>query len=70
MQAALTEYLRGMAFEKTGTYVSYSQIASRINATEGVLDHSNLTVAGGTTNVALGDRETPMLGEVTLTVVS
>lgn len=70
VQAALTEYLRGLAFEKTGTYVSYSQIASRINATQGVLDHSNLTVAGGTTNVALGDRETPMLGEVTLTVVS
>lgn len=71
VQTALVEnlrtYIRSIAFDKGVTYVSYAQISSRINAVEGVLDHSGLKVAGGTSNVPLAERETPMLGEVTLT---
>lgn len=67
VQANLTAYLREIAFGKGVTYVSYTQIASRINATEGVLDHGALKVNNGTTNVALAGRQTPVLGTVVLT---
>ena len=67
VQANLTAYLREIAFDKGGTYVSYTQIASRINATEGVLDHGALKVNNESTNVALTDRQTPVLGTVVLT---
>lgn len=67
VQSNLTAYLREIAFEEGTTYVSYTQIASRINATEGVLDHGSLKVNDGITNVALEDRQTPVLGSVILT---
>ena len=67
VKANLTDYLRDIAFAKGVSYVSYAQITSRINATEGVLDHKDLTVNGGTSNVPLEDRQTPVLGEVHLT---
>ena len=67
VKANLTDYLREIAFAKGVSYVSYAQITSRINATEGVLDHKDLTVNGGTSNVPLEDRQTPVLGEVHLT---
>lgn len=67
VQANLTAYLREIAFDKGVTYVSYTQIASRINVTEGVLDHGALKVNNGSTNVALTDRQTPVLGTVVLT---
>ena len=67
VKANLTDYLREIAFAKGVSYVSYAQITSRINATEGVLDHKDLRVNGGTSNVPLEDRQTPVLGEVHLT---
>ena len=67
VKANLTDYLREIAFAKGVSYVSYAQIAAAILSEEGVLDHKDLTVNGGTSNVPLEDRQTPVLGEVHLT---
>ena len=64
--ANLTAYLREIAFKKETTYLSYSQVGTRINKTDGVFDHSVLTINGSAGNVEIGDRQTPVLGEVTL----
>lgn len=66
VSANLTAYLREIAFKKETTYLSYSQIGTHINQTDGVLDHSVLTINGSAGNVTIGDRQTPVLGEVTL----
>lgn len=66
VEEAITKYLREIAFEKGTTYVSFTQVASRINGVEGVIDHSDLLLNGVGNNVALGERQTPVLGEVTL----
>lgn len=67
VEEAITKYLREIAFEKGTTYVSFTQVAGRINGVEGVIDHSDLLLNGVGNNVALGERQTPVLGEVTLT---
>ena len=66
VEEAITKYLREIAFEKGTTYVSFTQVAGRINGVEGVIDHSDLLLNGVGNNVALGERQTPVLGEVTL----
>lgn len=63
----LRDYLREIAFKKETTYLSYAQISSRLSAVDGVLDHTGLLVNGGTSNISLGGRQTPVLGEVALT---
>ena len=60
----LTAYLREIAFKKDVTYLSYAQVGSRIAHADGVMDYSGLLLNGGTLNVPLGDRQTPVLGEV------
>ena len=48
-------------------YVSYAQIAAAILSADGVVDFEGLAVGGGTSNIAVGERECPVLGEVTIT---
>lgn len=64
IQAAVREYLKGIAFRQD--YVSYAQISAAILEAEGVEDFSGLTVNGATANVAIGEREVAVLGEVSI----
>ena len=64
IKAAVTAYLAEIVFRQD--YVSFARITDRILDVEGVLDLENLTVNGGTGNVAVGERECAVLGEVTL----
>ena len=65
VKAAIADYLAEIAFEQD--FVSYGQIAAAILSAEGVLDVENLAVLGGTANVAIGERECAVLGEVAVT---
>lgn len=65
VKAAVAAYLAGTVFVQN--YVSYAQIAAAILSAEGVVDFEGLTVGGGTANIAVGERECPVLGEVTIT---
>jgi uncharacterized phage protein gp47/JayE len=58
--ASLTQYLKDIAFVES--IVSYAKTGSTILATEGVEDHSNLTINGGTMNIPIGDEENAVLG--------
>ncbi len=64
IKSAVTDYLAGTVFSQS--YVSYAQIASAILSAEGVVDFEGLTVGGGTANITVGERECPVLGEVTI----
>ena len=66
IQRDLTAYLREVAFTKALTYVSYAQMSIVLGTAEGVLDFSNLTLNGLVGNVAVDNRQTPMLGTVVL----
>lgn len=63
VQHALAGYIFEVAFLKETTYLSYSQMATKINSVKGVLDHSDLLLNGAAENVAMGQRQTPILGE-------
>ena len=65
VKAAVAAYLAGSVFVQD--YVSYAQIAAAILSAEGVVDFEGLTVGGGTANIAVGERECAVLGEVTIT---
>lgn len=65
IEAALTAYLKGIAFQQD--YVSYAQIGNFIIDTPGVLDYANLLVNGETGNVAIETEQVPIKGTVTLT---
>lgn len=62
---AITAYLKSIAFRQS--YVSYGQIAAAILTADGVQDFTDLTVNGGTANVAIAERKVAVLGEVTVT---
>lgn len=64
--AALTEYLRGIAF--SAAYVSYAKIGTLLLSMDGVLDYTALTLNGGTSNVVLADNQVPVAGTVGLGV--
>lgn len=64
VKAAVAAYLAGTVFVQD--YVSYAQIAAAILSAEGVVDFEGLTVGGGTANIAVGNRECAVLGEVTI----
>lgn len=64
VKAAVAEYLAGTVFVQD--YVSYGQIAAAILSADGVVDFEGLTVGGGTANIAVGERECPVLGEVAI----
>ena len=65
VKAAVADYLAGTVFVQD--YVSYAQIAAAILSADGVVDFEGLTVGGGTANIAVGERECPVLGEGTIT---
>lgn len=62
IKAAVGAYLAEIAFQQD--YVSVARITDRMLDVEGVLDLENLQVNGGTGNVAVGERECAVLGEV------
>lgn len=67
--AAVDKYLKTIAFMQTT--VSYAQIGNVILDAAGVMDYSNLTINGGTSNIPLSftaeSCQTPVLGTVTVT---
>ncbi|HWQ41085.1 MAG TPA: baseplate J/gp47 family protein [Desulfosporosinus sp.] len=64
--AALESYLQDTAF--TSTYVSYAKVGTLLLSTPGVIDYADLTLNGGSVNMALADEEIPVLGTVELGV--
>jgi len=64
VEEAITDYLADIAF--VSDYVGYGNIGSAILASAGVEGYENLTVNGGTSNVAIGDTQVAILGTVTL----
>lgn len=65
IKSAVADYLASTVFVQS--YVSYGQVAAAILSAEGVVDFEGLAVGGGTSNIAVGERECPVLGEVTIT---
>ncbi|SKA99313.1 Uncharacterized phage protein gp47/JayE [Caloramator quimbayensis] len=64
VSSKITNHLKSIVFKQS--YASYAQIGSLILDSEGVLDYSNLTVNGGTSNITIGDEQVAVLGEVVL----
>ena len=64
VKAAVAAYLKGIAFAQD--YVSYAQINAAVLEATGVQDVSGLTVNGATANVAIGERQVAVLGEVSI----
>ena len=64
VKAAVAAYLKGIAFAQD--YVSYARINAAVLEAEGVQDVSGLTVNGATANVAIGERQVAVLGEVSI----
>lgn len=60
----IKSYFRSIIF--TASHVSYARIGKLILDSPGVKDYSNLQVNGGTANIALGDDDLAVVGEVTL----
>lgn len=58
----IKEYLKEIAFKED--IVSYAKIGAIILGSKGVLDYTNLLVNEGTSNVAIGNEEVAVLGEV------
>jgi uncharacterized phage protein gp47/JayE len=61
---AIAAYLQTIAF--TGEVVRVSKIANAILDTTGVIDYTNLTVNGGTSNIAVLETEVAVAGTVLL----
>lgn len=64
VKAAVAAYLKGIAFAQD--YVSYARINAVVLEADGVQDVSGLTVNGATANVAIGERQVAVLGEVSI----
>jgi uncharacterized phage protein gp47/JayE len=64
IQQKITDYFESIAFVESS--VKYSRIGLLLLDTEGVLDYSNLTVNGGTSNISIGFNQVPVLGTVSL----
>ena len=65
IKESVAAYLAGTVF--TQDYISYAQIGAAIMNTPGVIDYAGLKVSGGIVNIAIAERECPVLGEVTIT---
>ena len=63
----VTEYLRDATFDFYT--ISYAKIGSLLLSVPGVADYGSLLVNDGTENIAIGDIEMPILGEITLSGV-
>lgn len=64
VKAAVAAYLKGIAFAQD--YVSYARINAAVLEADGVQDVSGLTVNGATANVAIGERQVAVFGEVSI----
>lgn len=64
VKAAVAAYLKGIAFAQD--YVSYARINAAVLEADGVQDVSGLTVNGATANMAIGERQVAVLGEVSI----
>ncbi|WP_312643984.1 baseplate J/gp47 family protein [Hydrogenoanaerobacterium sp.] len=62
---SLSEYLRGIAFERYE--IPFNRIAYMLLDVDGVIDYTALTVNGSTDNVMIGEDQVPILGEVVVT---
>ena len=65
IKESVAAYLASTVF--TQDYISYAQIGAAIMDTPGVIDYAGLKVSGGIVNIAIAERECPVLGEVTIT---
>lgn len=63
--AQIEQYFRDASFNDLD--IKYTKIGTIILGVEGVLDYANLKINNLTTNILLGENETPVLGTVTLT---
>lgn len=63
-ESSLTVYLQGIAFDKYE--LVYNRIAFMLLDIDGVIDYSDLTVNGGTTNITIGADEVPIVGTVVI----
>lgn len=71
-ETAMTAYLKNMvltAENPLDVVVRVSGIGAIIAGLDAVLDYSDLTLNGGTANIAPGDNYVPVLGEVTVNVI-
>lgn len=62
----VVDYIASIVFKKA--IVSYMRVGSAILDAPSIADLSNLQLNGGTTDVALGDEEIPVLNALTLTI--
>lgn len=62
----LIAYFTEVSFEDT--YISYAKLGSILLSVPGVVDHHDLLVNEGVTNVVLGDEDVPVPGTVALTL--
>lgn len=68
IDSALVDYFASIAYEKSN--VPFMNVGAVILSVAGVESISNLTVNGGTSDIALGNEEIPVKGATTWTVVS
>lgn len=61
---SLNAYLQSIAFEKYE--LIYNRLAFMLLDIEGVIDYADLTVNGGTSNIAIADNEVPVAGMVVI----
>lgn len=61
----LADYLDEIAFRQYT--LPYSRVAYLLAGVDGVLDYSGLTVNGGTANIAVGPKQVPTAGTVSIT---
>lgn len=62
IEIGIADYLSSIAFKQN--YVSYAQIGSYILNSEGVQDYADLLVNAGVVNIALDDKDVPVVGIV------
>lgn len=66
IRTSITTYLKNLAFVESE--VSYAKVGSLILSSNGVKDYSAFTVNGGTTNIAIGNEQVAIVGDVTVSV--
>jgi uncharacterized phage protein gp47/JayE len=64
-EAALRDYFKTLAF--TDPLVRYTRVANYLLDVPDIIDYTNLTVNGGTSNISIADGSVAVLGTVTLT---
>lgn len=61
----LSLYFKEIAFEENLNYISYAQIGREILGVGGIEDYANLLLNNETGNIAIGELQVPIVGEVT-----